>query len=183
MKDFDPSWVQEIKNNNQRVITKLYNQYYDTVHKSIYSIVKNTEVTEDLSNDVFIKAIAKIESYRENISFNAWIKTMAINQAIDYLRKSINKNTTNSIDNDECATILTDNTNPESDIVRVENLADLRSCIKQLSPRYAQVIELRFYQNLAYEEIGKQMGMPVGTVKSLLHKAKTKLKLLIKLQV
>lgn len=173
---FSPDWIGKIKENNQKVITTMYNTYKETVFKSIYRILKNTEVAEDLTNDVFLKIIEQIDKYRENISFNSWIKTMSINLAIDYHRKTSNKNTFNSIDDEDSTLAITDHSNPESDIINDENVVELVKNLKRLPPSYERVLELRFYKNLSYEEIADVINKPVGTVKATLHKAKNKLK-------
>lgn len=157
----------------------VYNDYKLIVHNTIYNMIKNTEITEDLTSDVFIKLFKNIEKYKENISFKSWVKTMATNLTIDYIRRSNTKNTINTIDDDESKITITDHKNPESDVIRIESCIEVKESLKKLSPLYKDVLYLRYYENKSYEEIAESLKIPVGTVKARLNKGKLKLKQLI----
>ena len=83
--------VEQARNNEERAFTTLYNKYYTTVWFTVYNIVKNRDVTEDLISIVFTKAFKKLDLYTEHISFEMWLKTIAVNSSIDYIRKMKNE--------------------------------------------------------------------------------------------
>jgi RNA polymerase sigma-70 factor (ECF subfamily) len=179
MKDFDPEWIQKIKNKDQRLMTMLYNKYCKLIYNTIYAITKSTELTEDLTNDAFIKIFENIEKYRTDTSFQSWIKAMATNLTIDYYRKPSTKQTDNSIDDTTTSEVVTDFTDPESSIIAIENMEVLKASLKRLTPGHAKVLELRFFNKLSYAEIAAELNQPIGTIKGTLHKAKYKLKQLV----
>lgn len=179
MKEFDPEWIEKIKNKDQRIMTALYNKYCKLIYNTIYAITKSTELTEDLTNDAFIKIFENIEKYRIDTSFQSWIKAMATNLTIDYYRKPTTKQTDNSIDDTTTGMVVTDFTDPESSIINIENIEVLRDSLKMLSPGHAKVLDLRYFQKKTYKEIAEILHQPVGTIKGTLHKAKYKLKKLV----
>ena len=69
--------VEQAKTGSERAFSELYNKYYKTVWFTIYNIVKNRDVTEDLISVVFTKAYMKMDSYTEHISYEMWLKTIA----------------------------------------------------------------------------------------------------------
>lgn len=176
MKEFDPEWIEKIKNKDQRVMTKLYEKYSKLIYNTIYAISKSTELTEDLTNDAFIKIFENIEKYRIDTSFQSWIKAMATNLTIDYYRKPSTKHTDNSIDDTTVPETVTDFTDPESSIISIENIEVLRESLKRLTPGHAKVLDLRYFKKMTYAEIAAELNQPVGTIKGTLHKAKYKLK-------
>ena len=109
MKELDPNWIEKIKQKDQRTMTLLYNNNREIVYKTIYAMTKSTELSEDLTNDTFIKIYEEIERYRTDTSFIGWIKVVATNLTIDYFRKSTTKLTDYSIDD----TTTTDNVNAD----------------------------------------------------------------------
>ena len=83
--------VEQAKNNKERAFTTLYNKYYTTVWFTVYNLVKNKDVTEDLISVVFTKAFKKLDLYTEHISFEMWLKTIAVNKSLYFfLRVGIN---------------------------------------------------------------------------------------------
>ena len=115
--------VEQAKNNKEKAFTMLYNEYYNTVWFTIYNIVKNKDVTEDLISVVFTKAFQKISLYTEHVSFEMWLKTIAINSSIDYIRRMKNENLNNYIDDEENTIQLTGSENsPEENFILQEKM-------------------------------------------------------------
>lgn len=179
MKDFDPQWMEKIKAKDQRTMSLLYNNFREIVYRTIYQLTKSTELSEDLTNDTFIKIYENIDKYRTDTSFQSWIKVMATNLTIDYMRKPSTKNTFNSIDDTTTTEVVTDFTDPESSIITIENIQVLKESLKRLTPGHAKVLDLRYFQKKSYAEIAAELNQPVGTIKGTLHKAKYKLKNLV----
>ena len=77
--------IKQAKEGKQIAFTKLYEKYKQTIYITIYRIVNNRDVADDLTSITFVKAFSKISSYVNNISFEMWLKTIAINSSIDYI--------------------------------------------------------------------------------------------------
>lgn len=179
MKNFDHEWIEKIKARDQRVMTYLYNSLRSVVYNTIYNITKSTELTEDLTNDCFIKIFENIEKYREDTNFKSWVKAMATNLAIDHYRKPDTKRTINTIDDEDDYSVLTDSISPESEIIDIEDVSLLQESIQKLDPAYSNVLRLLYFENKSYREIADELGKPINTVKSTVFKGKQKLKKLL----
>ncbi|WP_082394111.1 RNA polymerase sigma factor [Bacillus sp. JCM 19034] len=128
----------------------------------MFYMVNNYQDAEDLTQDVFIKAfendITRIENMR------AWLLKISVNTSKNYLKK---KNRLNLFEN---LTHLISNQNIEKEISNNETRDELVSLINTLSPKLREAIILRYVHQLKVEEISKTLGIPVGTVKSRIHK-------------
>ena len=133
--------VEQAKNNKEKAFTMLYNEYYNTVWFTIYNIVKNKDVTEDLISVVFTKAFQKISLYTEHVSFEMWLKTIAINSSIDYIRRMKNENLNNYIDDEENTIQLTGSENsPEENFILQEKMQFLEKIIPTLKKKYRDLL-------------------------------------------
>ena len=164
--------VEQAKNGSERAFNKLYEKYYNTVWFTVYNIVKNRDVTEDLISVVFTKAYFKMDSYTEHISYEMWLKTIAIHSAIDYLRKMKNERLNNYIDDDDNPIQLSDVANsPEDDLVLKEKLKITLETIPTLKKKYRDLIQARI-EGLSYKDIAEKLAINELTVKSELNKAR-----------
>ena len=77
--------IKQAKEGNQLAFTKLYEKYKQIIYVTIYRIVNNKDAADDLLSITFVKAFSKLDSYVTNISFEMWLKTIAINSSIDYI--------------------------------------------------------------------------------------------------
>ena len=168
--------VEQAKSGSERAFNKLYEKYYNTVWFTIYNIVKNRDVTEDLISVVFTKAYFKMDSYTEHISYEMWLKTIAIRSAIDYLRKMKNEHLNNYIDDENNTIQLSDVVNsPEEELVLKEKLKLTLETIPTLKKKYRDLINARI-EGKSYKDIAEQLAMNELTVKSELNKARKLLK-------
>lgn len=168
--------VEQAKNGSERAFSELYNKYYTTVWFTIYNIVKNKDVTEDLISVVFTKAYTKMDSYTEHVSYEMWLKTIAVNSSIDYIRRMKNEKLNNYIDDEETTIQLSDVTNsPEDDVIIKEKLKLTLAAIPTLKRKYRELITARM-EGLSYKDIAEKLAMNELTVKSNLNKARQILK-------
>lgn len=168
--------VEQAKKGSQRAFNKLYDKYYKTMWFTIYNIVKNKDVTEDLISVVFTKAYMKMDSYTEHISFEMWLKTIAVNSSIDYIRRMKNEKLNNYIDDEETTIQLSDVMNsPEEDAIIKERLKLTLEAIPTLKKNYRELIQSRI-DGLSYKDIAEKLAMNELTVKSNLNKARNILK-------
>lgn len=168
--------VEQAKNGSERAFNKLYDKYYKTMWFTIYNIVKNRDVTEDLISVVFTKAYMKMDSYTEHISYEMWLKTIAVNSAIDYIRRMKNEKLNNYIDDEETTIQLSDvASSPEEDVIVKEKLKLTLEAIPTLKKTYRELLQARI-EGLSYKDIAEKLAMNELTVKSNLNKARNVLK-------
>lgn len=177
MKDGINILVDQAKQGDKKAFNKLYTKYNRLIRYIIYDIVKDDDLTKDLVSDTFLKAYERLGSYINPISFEAWLKTIAVNTTIDYLRASKDNKKNSSIDDEDNFILLEDDSkDPESNIIDNENLTLLRIALSRLRFKHRNILELRYFKNLSYKELSVMLGVPVGTIKSDLCKARHKLK-------
>ena len=173
--------IDQAKEGKQLAFTKLYNKYYNTVSYVTYNIVRNIDVADDLTSVAFTKAFMKIEKYVDNISFEMWLKTIAINSSIDYIRRTKKENANYWLDDDTSTVQLRSSADysPEDNYIFNETDARLTNAFNRLRYKYRYILELRTVQNMSYKQISEQLGLSESQVKSQLNKAREKLKQLL----
>ena len=172
----------QAKNGDQAAFRYLLNLFWADVYNYQLKRTKSENDAEDITIQTFSKAFDKIHTFDEKYAFKTWLITISKNIHIDLLRK---KNTSisaeTSKDQQEKAYLIIDeNPTPEDKIIREQNLAALLKDIKQLKPKYQEVIQLRYFQELSYKEISEQIKEPMNNVKVKLLRAKKLLAAIIK---
>lgn len=173
--------IKQAKEGKQSAFTKLYEKFSRVIYNTIYYIVNNKDVADDLLSVTFTKAFSKLDSYVNNISFEMWLKTIAINSSIDYIRHTKKEKANYWIDDDANFLQLNDSASysPEEDFIFAEKSVSLENALSRLRCKYRNIIELRSIQNLSYKQISEQLGLSESQVKSRLNKAREKLKELL----
>jgi RNA polymerase sigma-70 factor (ECF subfamily) len=148
-----------------KAFAQLYEEHFDKIYRYVYLRVGNEAEAEDLTQDVFVKALEAIGSYRwRNLPFASWIFRIAHNQVIDYFRKQ-GKVDKVDLEGDDVAPA--DESSPAQIAEQRFEIAKLRDNIKKLSPSQREVISLRFGAELSTAEIAEALGKSAGTVKAL----------------
>ena len=169
--------IDQAKHGDEKAFNQLYNRYCKLIRYIIFDIVKDDIITQDLVSVTFTKAFSKLDFYRNPISFEAWLKTIAVNTTIDYLRHTKDEDKNYSIDDEDNTLQLTEmSPDPESDMIKTEDIEQLKVALSRLRSKYRNILELRYYQGLSYKELSAKLDIPVGTIKSDLSKAKRKLR-------
>jgi RNA polymerase sigma-70 factor (ECF subfamily) len=169
--------IEHAKLGKQDAFTKLYDRHHKLIRYIIFDIVKNGDVADDLLSVTFTKAFARINSYVNPISFEMWLKTIAVNTAIDYIRSTKNEKQNHYIDSEDNYIQLDSNDlSPEEEIIKRENAEQLKVALRRLRFKYRNILELRYFKGLSYEQLAEELSVPIGTIKSDLNKAKKKLR-------
>ena len=156
--------VQQAVNGNQGAFTQLYDVYFDRIYRYIYVRVRRQDVAEDLSQEVFIKALKAMGSYKiGKTPFASWLFRIAHNQVIDHVRK-YKKGLEISLDEAPPSVGAED---PVAIIEQKFEVAELNAAIMELSPAQQEVISLRFIAELPIAEVARVLGKSEGTVKAL----------------
>ncbi len=156
---------------DQTAYEKLMKKYYQLIYNLIYRMISRKEDVEDLTQEAFIKAFNSLQNFDKQFAFSTWLFKIATNNAIDYLRKK--KLNTFSIDRDieseesDFKFEIPDHENkPDRVIIEDERKKILDEAIESLPPKYKEVILLRHKMDKEYEEISKELKLPLGTVKA-----------------
>ncbi|PKH51182.1 RNA polymerase subunit sigma-70 [Tenacibaculum sp. Bg11-29] len=174
--------IQLAKKGNQLSFNFLLDTFWGNVYHYQLSKIKNDNDAEDITIRTFSKAFDKIQTFDEKYQFKTWLISISKNVYIDSLRK---KKTfillDTSKEQEEAAFRVVDNSpSPQDKIITEQNLAKLLKDIKKLKPKYQEIINLRFFQELSYKEISETIGEPMNNVKIKLLRAKKLLAEIIK---
>lgn len=168
--------IEQAKKGSQKAFSELYYRYKSNIWYTILNVVKNTDVADDLTSIVFTKAYEKLSTYVNHISFEMWLKTIAINASIDYIRRNKKEQLNNYVDEDENPIQLSAlERSPEEDLILKEKLDIVLQAIPTLKRKYRDLINARI-DGLSYKEIASKLAMNELAVKGDLNKARQKLK-------
>lgn len=172
---------------DQKAFSKLMDRYRESIYFMVLKMVHNRDDAEDLTLEAFGKAFNNLKNYSADYAFSTWLFKIATNNCIDFIRKKRLQTTSldsSSVANEdgEIPTIAVPdyNPNPEQSVIKEQRAERIRQVIEKLSPKYRQLIELRYFDELSYEEIAEQLDLPLGTVKAQLFRAKDMLYNLLK---
>ncbi|MBP8994843.1 MAG: sigma-70 family RNA polymerase sigma factor, partial [Bacteroidales bacterium] len=160
----------------EKAYAQLLDRYQDPIYFLLLKKIGNENDAEDLTMETFAKAFNNLDKYTPDYAFSTWLFRIAINNCIDFVRKvkvrpqSID--TTAEYQDADNPNFTSPNLNPEDLMIKKQKSKDLKSIIQTLKPRYATLIDLRYYQELTYEEIAQEMQLPIGTVKAQLYRAR-----------
>ena len=168
--------IKQAKLGKQLAFTNLYNMFEKVIYNTSYNVVKDPDVAEDMVSITFTKAFLNIDKYVNNISFEMWLKTIALHNSIDYIRKMKKEKENYSMDNEDCFIQLSDMENsPEEKFVFEELESAVKERIDNLKPIYRNVMKLKL-EGLSYNEISKKLNIKEERVKQLLFNARKKIK-------
>jgi RNA polymerase sigma-70 factor (ECF subfamily) len=167
---------------------ELIRRYQRPVFSLVFRMVRDRELAEDLAQETFVKVLNAIDSYRPEYKFSSWIFKIANNAAIDHLRRrnldtlsldgSPHAETAEAIE----ATTLQISDGAESPLDEVANRelgSRIERAINRLRPEYRNCILLRHVDGRPYEEIAEILDLPLGTVKTYIHRARNELRILL----
>ena len=160
----------EIKYGNKIAFEKLYNNYNKLIYSIAYSILKNKQDAEDIVQIVFEKIYLIDKEKLPNKNETSWLYSVTKNETINYLKR--NKN---NIDLDSIYNIEDDN----NEINKIINQDSYNRLIGKLNDKEKEIISLKIVSNLSFEEIGKLLKEPTGTIKWRYYKAVNTLKILL----
>lgn len=158
-----------------RCFEELVRRYQRPISAYVYRMVGNYESALDLTQEIFIKVYSSLRRYRAEFKFSTWIYKIAHNSAIDHLRRNATREQSLLIGHEgeqfelplECGRL-----SPEQESERKERRGEIESVVRALPANYRELIILRHSQDLSYEEIVDVTGLPLGTVKNRLFRAR-----------
>tara|TARA_S200000501_G_scaffold300819_1_gene287929 strand:- start:432 stop:1034 length:603 start_codon:yes stop_codon:yes gene_type:complete len=170
-----------LKNGDPSAYRELMKLYRDPLYFMLYEKVNDKEIAKDLTIESLGKAFKKLHLYTPNFTFSTWLFTVAKNHCIDYLRKhklpttSIDKIMTDKDGRSTNFDLISNELNPEEKMEKSQRIAILRQIVDQLNPKYRDLVKLRYFKELSYDEISHTLNLPIGTVKAQLHRSRERL--------
>lgn len=174
----DYELIQRALAGEQMAYSQLMGFYRDSVFHTIIKMVKSTEDAEDLTIEAFGKAFNRLDQYSQDFAFSTWLFKIATNNCIDFIRKKRIKVTSmdtgyTTSDGEIIYVEAHDHEmTPEEEIIYQQKVRLMRHLVTKLKPRYKELVELRYFEELSYEEIAETLNLPLGTVKAQLFRAR-----------
>ncbi|KPK87028.1 MAG: RNA polymerase subunit sigma-24 [Bacteroides sp. SM23_62_1] len=172
----DYKLVIQAKKGHQQAYAELMARYRDSIYFMLLKMVNNASDAEDLMIEAFGKAFKNIDQYTPSYAFSTWLFKIATNNCIDFIRKKrasiISIDQSNDNQDSQSITIQSDTPDPEEHMINEQKIRLLRDVVSNLKPRYRTLVELRYFKEYSYEEISDELGVPLGTVKAQLFRAR-----------
>lgn len=164
---------------------ELLDRYQRPVFSIILRMIRDREQAEDLAQETFVRVFNHIGRYDPRYKFSSWIFKIATNLTIDWIRrKELNTvsidGSRNAVTSDEmeasAITIVSEDENPEELLEAKELGEEIEQAIGKLRPEYRAAILLRHVEGREYQEIAEIMALPLGTVKTYIHRGRNELR-------
>ena len=173
-------------NGSHKAYADLMAAYRQPLYLLLLRMTRNTTTAADLTVETFGKAFLQLRQYAPTGTFASWLYTIGVNTYIDHLRRQH----LDTVPLSDAEHTVDGNTieyqspsgqpNPEETLIRIERDEALKQIVDQMKEPYRQIIRLRYYEDLSYDEIAQQLHIPIGTVKIRLSRAKELLAAVVK---
>lgn len=169
--------VAGLKRGSEEAFERLFQGYKDRIFNVVFRIVGDMSSSEDVVQEVFLKAIKNIGSFNEKSAVYTWLYRIAVNAAVDFRKKFRPKGTVSIHRFENGEEVLPSPTEgPDKEPQRKEMAALLHEAMEELSEKHRTILVLREFQGLSYEEIARVLGCSKGTVESRLFRARGRLR-------
>ncbi|MFN3999773.1 RNA polymerase sigma factor [Algoriphagus sp.] len=167
-----------VQGKDQQAYATLMKRYKKAVYFMILKMIRDADDAEDLTMEAFAKAFRNLERFKKDYTFSTWLFRIATNNTIDFIRKkklkTMSLNNTLSDDSGNAVTIdiEDDDNNPQDVYIRTQRIEMVRIFVDKLPAKYRKLVQLRYFDELSYEEIAQELEKPLGTVKAQLHRSR-----------
>jgi RNA polymerase sigma factor (sigma-70 family) len=168
-----------VEEGDQRAYAELLQRYRESVFYMMLKMCNNKDDAEDLTIEAFGRAFKKLEQYSPDYAFSTWLFKIASNNAIDFIRRkkqkysiSIDHKNDHSDQTDHAQNLKSSVLDPEEHFIRKQKIESVRLLVDNLKPKYKEMIELFYFQEMSHEEISNKLNLPIGTIKAQLFRAR-----------
>ncbi len=167
-----------VSGHDQQSYADLMQRYKKPVYHMILKMVRNVDDAEDLTIEAFAKAFKNLHKFKKDFTFSTWLFRIATNNTIDFIRKkrldTMSLDTSYKDDNGDSVSIDVQdkNLNPQEEAIKSQKIELVRMFVTKLPAKYQRLVKLRYFDELSYDEIAKELEAPLGTVKAQLHRAR-----------
>lgn len=171
----DSELVSQARDGDRRAFDELFGRYQESIRQMYLQRTGGNEPdSNDMLQNTFIKVYLNLDRYNPEYTFCQWIFTIARNTFIDYTRRK--REFMVSIDaSDNFSNVCmpaSQQPTPEERMIITQHSRELNAILDNMAPRYRDVIILRFFNEYSYDEIAEKLNVPIGTVKTLIHRAR-----------
>ena len=163
---------------DQRAYADLMRYYREPIYLMLLRMTHSPVDADDLTIEAFGKAFRQLSSYTPQNTFATWLFSIASNHGIDFIRRQhmrlVPLNSMSVTDEDDAYEypFPSDDPTPEEELITRQRDKIVRDLVDRLAPRYRRIVNMRYFDELSYEEIAKQLNIPLGTVKIQLRRAR-----------
>jgi RNA polymerase sigma-70 factor (ECF subfamily) len=177
-KDADTDVIKRVLGGDANAFKILQRRYNTLVHTVVRKMIKDDDDADDIVQETFIKTYMSLHTYNPDYGFRGWLYRIASNCCIDFLRKrkfmyQIDTASSNNDDEDQTVFDVADfSYMPDSELLAIEKYDVIHREIDKLPEKYREVVILRHEEEMSYQEISQLLGMPMGTIKTMLFRAR-----------
>lgn len=163
---------------DQSAYATLMKRYKKAVYFMILKMIRDADDAEDLTMEAFAKAFRNLDRFKKDYTFSTWLFRIATNNAIDFIRKkklktmSLNNTLSDDSGNSVTIDVQDDDNNPQDEFIKSQRMEMVRFFVDKLPAKYRKLVQLRYFDELSYEEIAQELDKPLGTVKAQLHRSR-----------
>lgn len=171
---------------DQNAFAELMERYNRSLFHMLLRMVRNVDDAEDLAMEAFAKAFRNLDKFKKDYTFSTWLFRIATNNCIDFIRKkrlqttSIDEFFTDRDGETTSLDVKDDRLDPLEESIRIQKIELIQELVSKLPGKYRRLVKLRYFEEMAYQEIADELNLPLGTVKAQLHRARELLFELIK---
>jgi len=160
---------------------KLVTQYQDRLVHALRHLIGSAEDARDVAQDAFVQAFVKLETFRGSSAFYTWLYRIAFNMAMSHRRRqrptaSIDQMKDSMGSEPRDSKLMDGDESPDRHLIEQERIAQVQAALAQLSDQHRAVLVLREMDNQPYDAIAEILDLPVGTVRSRLHRARIEMR-------
>ena len=168
-----------LEKGDRTAYAELMNNYRESLYFMLLKMTNNPHDADDLTIEAFGKAFKNLGQYTPDFAFSTWLFKIASNNCIDFLRRKridatlpIQTGDDSSEGEELTSRLAAETPDPEENIIKQQKVKTMREVVEKLKPHYRTLIELRYFEELSYDEIAVQLNLPLGTVKAQLFRAR-----------
>ncbi|PLT33611.1 RNA polymerase sigma factor SigW [Bacillus sp. V5-8f] len=173
--------IKQVLKGDQNSFAEIVELYKDKVFQICYRMLGNKHEAEDLAQEAFLRAFVNIHSFNINMKFSTWLYRIATNLCIDRIRKKkpdfyLDAEVAGTDGLDMYSQIAAETVLPEDEVESMEIQETIQAAIKKLPDKYRAPIVLKYIEELSLKEISEILELPVGTVKTRIHRGREALR-------
>lgn len=169
----DSQLIDKALSGSQRSWSKLVKRYQSEIYNHALRMTKQPNDAQDLMQEIFLAVFRNLPSFRGDAKFRTWLYRIASNRSIDYLRRKKPPETDSELDNLENPIIGTDLSR-----MREQQNEIILTMMSRLTAEHRCILELKFFQQFTFDEIGSQLGISPNTAKTRFYQSLSKMKLI-----
>jgi RNA polymerase sigma-70 factor, ECF subfamily len=174
----DGALVARAKAGDRKAFSELVRRHRSVVYRICYRILGNREDAEDATQEAFIRAYDKLDTFQERSAFKTWMLRLTVNASLNELDRARRKRSL-LLEPESLRSVPSPEASPEADLLEFEALSRLHEALRLLPPNHRAAIVLHDLEGLTWQEAAASLGVPEGTAKAWAHRGRRRLKELL----